>query len=100
MFVAGIFLSLIGLFPSSTKPHDFISLWFFIQIRLSLLPATLGMVKDRRIIHSLVLWVLIFVGPLGAIFIDWPSVALLEIFGVILGVILIDIYVIILTISF
>lgn len=96
MFVAGIFLALIGLFPSGTKPHSFVSLWFFIQTWLSLLVTALSMTKDRRIIYSLMLWIITIIGPLGAVLIKWPSVAILEVFGVIL----VDVYVVILTINF
>jgi len=96
MFIAGIFLALIGLFPSSTKPHGFVSLWFFVQIWLSLVSTAISMIKDRKIIYSLIMWIIVVIGPLGAILIKWPSVAILEIYGVIL----IDIYVAILTINF
>lgn len=96
MFIAGIFLALIGLFPSGTKPHDFVSLWFFVQIWLSLVAVAISMTKHRKIVHSSIMWIIAIIGPLGAILIKWPSVAILEIYGVIL----IDIYVAILTINF
>lgn len=37
VFTAGIFLDLIGLFPSGTMPHVFVSSWFFIQFDVAIL---------------------------------------------------------------
>lgn len=96
LFIAGIFLALIGVYPSGTRPHTFISTWFFIQMWLALLATAIGMVIDGRTIYAIVLGTMAIIGPLGAIFIKWPSVALQEIFGIVL----IDIYIIILTMVF
>lgn len=96
LFIAGIFLVLVGVYPSGTRPHTFISTWFFIQMWLALLATTIGMIIDGRTIHAIVLGTMTIVGPLGAIFIKWPSVALQEIFGIVL----IDIYIVILTMVF
>lgn len=95
-FIAGIFLALIGVYPSGTRPHTFVSTWFFIQIWLAIIASAIGMAIDREIINGVVLGVIAVIGPLGALAIKWPSVALQEIYGVIL----IDIYAIILTTHF
>lgn len=92
IFVAGIFLALIGIFPSGTKPHTFVSTWFFIQMWLALVISLIGMVLDRRTVYSVVLGLISIIGPLGALSFKWPSIALLEVYGIIL----IDIYLIVL----
>lgn len=93
LFIAGVFLALIGVYPSSTRPHIFISTWFFIQTWLAFVVSTISMMLDKKIVYTIILSIITIVGPLGAILIKWPSVALLEIYGVIL----IDIYIITLT---
>ncbi|MGC9009796.1 MAG: DUF998 domain-containing protein [Sulfolobales archaeon] len=96
IFVAGIFLALIGLYPSGTRPHVFVSTWFFIQIWISMLAFFIEALINRRRLNGVILGLITVIGPLGALLIKWPSTALLEIYGIIL----VDIYVIILTISF
>lgn len=96
MLIAGIFLALIGMFPSDTKPHIFISTWFFVQMWLALLASAIDAMIAEDLARGAMLLVLGIAGPAGAALIDklvgWPSVALLEIYGVI-----IDAYVVLLT---
>ncbi len=96
LFIAGIFLALIGVYPSGSRPHTFVSTWFFVQTWLALIVSTIGMAIDGKTIYSMILGAISIVGPLGAIYIKWPSVALQEIYGVIL----INIYVVLLTLYF
>jgi len=88
LFVAGIFLSLIGVFPSSTRPHTFVSTWFFIQVWLSFLGFSVASYVTRRKVLSVSMTVLSVLGPLGALLVEllrgWPSVALLEAYGIII----------------
>lgn len=97
LFTAGIFLMLIGVFPSGTEPHTFVSTWFFIQMLLALVAIALGMTLTRSFYHAIALWIISTLGPVIAILIEtlvgWPSVALLEIYGIVL----IDIAVLIIT---
>lgn len=96
IFIAGIFLALIGVFPSGTRPHTFVSSWFFVQMWMAILVSSVDFLAKRRLLPGTVLLTISIVGPLGALLIKWPSVALLEIYGIIL----IDVYVIILTINY
>jgi len=87
LFVAGIFLALIGVFPSPTRPHTFVSTWFFIQVWLSFIGFSVAshLTRRRRLRTSLA--VLGVLGPLGALLVEllwgWPSVALLEAYGIV-----------------
>ncbi|MEM1627735.1 MAG: DUF998 domain-containing protein [Desulfurococcaceae archaeon] len=96
IFVAGIFLSLIGVFPSGTRPHVFISTWFFIQIWLAMLATSIGMASESKTPHAMSLAILAITGPIGAFIVKWPSVALLEIYGIVI----INIYIVLLTRNF
>ncbi|MEM4570516.1 MAG: DUF998 domain-containing protein [Desulfurococcaceae archaeon] len=96
VFVAGLFLALIGVFPSGTRPHVFVSVWFFIQMWLALLATLTGMVVEQRKTHATLLGLLAVIGPTGALLVKWPSVAILEIYGIII----INIYVAVLTKTF
>ncbi len=88
LFVAGIFLALIGFFPSSTRPHTFVSTWFFVQVWLSFVSFSVAsyLTKKRKLCASLAL--LSALGPLGALLVEllwsWPSVALLEAYGIVI----------------
>ncbi|MEM2752299.1 MAG: DUF998 domain-containing protein, partial [Sulfolobales archaeon] len=96
IFIAGIFLALIGLFPSGTHPHVFVSTWFFIQMWMALVASTIDFLFKKQLIPGLTLLSLSIIGPLGALLIKWPSVALLEIYGIII----INAYVTVLTRKF
>lgn len=77
--VAAIFLALIGLYPGGTRPHVFISTYFFVQFFLGMLLYGLGSEERLRNI-SLLLFILAIVGTL----IEWPSVALIETYEIML----------------
>lgn len=96
IFIAGIFLALIGLFPSGTHPHVFVSTWFFIQMWMALVASTIDFLFKKQLIPGLTLLSLSTIGPLGALLVKWPSVALLEIYGIII----INAYVTVLTRKF
>ncbi|MEM2826282.1 MAG: DUF998 domain-containing protein [Sulfolobales archaeon] len=96
IFIAGIFLALIGLFPSGTRPHVFVSTWFFIQMWMALVASTIDFLFKKQLIPGLTLLSLSIIGPLGALLVKWPSVALLEIYGIII----INAYVTVLTRKF
>lgn len=84
VFIAGIFLALIGMFPSGTRPHTFVSSWFFAQMWMALLASSIDFLARKKLLLGIVLSTIWIAGPLGALLIKWPSVALLEIYGVIL----------------
>ena len=67
IIISSIFLSLIGIFNESTKPHLFISYCFFIQYFI-------GYLIYRLDKFSILIFILAFIG----LFIPFPSIALLE----------------------
>jgi hypothetical membrane protein len=84
MFTAAIFLALIGLYPSGTPPHSFISTWFFAQADLAIATWGIGLVlRGRKSLGILSTAIGIF-GPLSANAIRWPSTAALEAYGIFL----------------
>ena len=90
--IAGIFLALIGIFPGGTRPHVFVSTYFFVQMGIAIFLMGLGALKDGRVFYgstSIFIFLFMLLGsPL-----NWPSVALLEVYEVIL----LDIWVILRT---
>lgn len=84
LFVAGVFLVLIGVYPSGARPHIFVSTWFFIQTWLALVASIIGMMLNKEKAYTIILSIIAIIGPLGAMLVEWPSVAILEIYGVIL----------------
>jgi len=77
--VAAIFLALIGLYPGGTRPHVFVSTYFFVQFFLGMFLYGLGSEKRVRNISTL-LFILAIIGTL----IEWPSVALIETYEILL----------------
>ncbi|WP_173866238.1 DUF998 domain-containing protein [Thermococcus henrietii] len=77
--VSAIFLALIGIFHEGTKPHVFVSTYFFVQFFLGTLIYGLGLRRNVRV-ASLVLFALAVIGTLF----KWPSTALLETYEIIL----------------
>ncbi|ASA77646.1 DUF998 domain-containing protein [Thermococcus sp. 5-4] len=72
--ISAIFLALIGVFPGGTRPHGFVSTYFFVQFFLGALVYGAGS-EDRVIRYgSGILFALAVLGT----FISWPSVALIE----------------------
>ena len=72
--ISAIFLALIGVFHAGTRPHGFVSTYFFVQFFLGMLIYGAGS-KDKAIRYgSVALFALALLGT----FIPWPSVALIE----------------------
>jgi Predicted membrane protein len=82
-FISGIFLALIGMYPAGTRPHTFVSTYFFIQSNLAILTWSLGILNKKKNV-GLTFLVIGFISPLLGFFINWPSVALQETFGIII----------------
>ncbi|AEA13531.1 hypothetical protein TUZN_2073 [Thermoproteus uzoniensis 768-20] len=76
--ISAIFLALIGIYHEGTRPHVFVSTWFFIQAFLGFLIYGLGrvLVERRRIRLSYV--AIFFAALAGALIVPWPSAAALE----------------------
>ncbi|TDA35036.1 hypothetical protein DSO06_03645 [Candidatus Nezhaarchaeota archaeon WYZ-LMO8] len=96
VFIAGIFLALIGIFPSGTRPHTFVSSWFFVQMWMAILASSIDFLAKKKMFSGMILLSISIAGPLIALLIEWPSVALLEVYGIIL----IDAYIVVLTVNY
>jgi len=85
--LAGVFLGLIGVFHEGTRPHVFVSTWFFVQMDLGLILQSIGFYVRTRGwegFWSAVLSLLAFpVAILVGLTVGWPSAAVLEAYGVI-----------------
>ena len=77
---AGIFLALVRIYHAGTTPHDFISLWFFLQFALG--SSVWGVGELLRRSRSGVVFLLLGVAaPFVAHLVPWPSNGLEECFG-------------------
>ena len=82
VFVAGLFLALIGVFPGGTRPHVFVSTWFFVQMDLAFLAWGLGLASSGRRLGWVYVAMALAAAVLGVV-VDWPSAAVAEAFGII-----------------
>ena len=84
LMITGVFLTLIGMFPSGTKHHYFVSVWFFIQSDLSILACGTGLIGGKKDGLGKLFVALGILGPLLAYVVPWPSTAVVEAFGIII----------------
>jgi len=82
LFISGIFLMLIGIYHSGTRPHTFVSSWFFIQSLFSFITISIGLIINKMRI-GLILLLISIISPFIAYIIPWQSVAETEAFGII-----------------
>jgi hypothetical membrane protein len=86
MMMAGVFLALIGVFPGGTRPHVFVSTWFFVQMNLALLPLTYAAWRYRGFKWGLPCFLSAVAAFPLYIAVDllygWPSVAAGEAYGI------------------
>jgi hypothetical membrane protein len=86
--LAGIFLALIGLFPSGHRHHVFVSTWFFVQANLALILLFLGLwksYKEESYKAILILQLLAFpIAIIVELLWSWSSAAVIETYGIIL----------------
>ncbi|MCE4601279.1 MAG: DUF998 domain-containing protein [Desulfurococcales archaeon] len=86
MVLAGVFLALIGVYPGGTRPHVFVSSWFFVQADMALILVTLGAwIRLGSRLSYAGFWASLAAFPvaflLDRIF-PWPSAAVLETYGI------------------
>ncbi len=97
--LSGVFLALIGVYPSGARPHVFLSTWFFVQMYIGLIFLGLGMFLRKLRYSTSVLSISIPSLPISII-VDviwgWPSAAVTEAYGIII----IDICVILITLAY
>ncbi len=85
MMITGVFLVLIGAFPEGSQNHFFVSVWFFTQGALTVLTWGLALYRDAR--WSRVGWVFLALslgGSLLALIVPWPSIAVVEAYGILI----------------
>jgi hypothetical membrane protein len=80
----GVFLTLIGVFPSGTKPHFFVSVWFFTMSVLSILAWGTGLLGGEKDVLGKLFVGMGLLGPTLAYIIPWPSTAVVEAFGILI----------------
>jgi hypothetical membrane protein len=78
MFIASIFLMLIGIFPKGIRHHLFVSLWFFIQADISIITWGASF-RGKEGVFSLLAGI---ISPIIAAVVKWPSTATVEAFGI------------------
>ncbi len=82
LFISSIFLMLIGVFFAGTRPHIFVSTYFYYQADLAIIAFGLGSILHDKFegVLSLVIGIS---APIIASIVKWPSSATLEVFGII-----------------
>ncbi|QOJ79353.1 DUF998 domain-containing protein [Infirmifilum lucidum] len=85
LFMAGVFLALIGVYPSGTRPHVFVSSWFYVQSFMGMAVLGVGLLLEKKLVHGIALLLLgVLPMPLALLVeatIGWPSIAILELAG-------------------
>jgi hypothetical membrane protein len=82
--VTGVFLTLIGLFPTGTEPHYLVSVLFFVMSDLSNLAWGAGLIRGENDIMGKLFIGLGLLGPVLTFMIPWPSTAAVKAFGIII----------------
>ena len=82
--VTGGFLTLIGVFPTGTEPHYFVSVMFFVMSDLSILAWGSGLIRGENDIMGKLFIGMGLLGPVLTYMIPWPSTAAVEAFGIII----------------
>ncbi|MEB3780016.1 MAG: DUF998 domain-containing protein [Desulfurococcales archaeon] len=87
LFIAGIFLALIGVYPGGTRPHVFVSTWFFVQMDMAIIAMGLGLLMRAIWRVGLAITLLgLMAFPVYVVvdyLVGWPSVAVGEAYGII-----------------
>lgn len=81
--ISAIFLILIGLFPGGTRPHVFVSTYFFVQSFLAMVIIAVDALRRRAIWTGFSLLFIFILGLVGGL-IEWVSVALQEVYEILL----------------
>ncbi len=77
ILISSIFLAFIGVFHSGTRPHGFVSSYFFIQFFFGMLLWGIGVKGLERILCTS-----LFIAALLGAFLPWPSTALIEVYEI------------------
>ena len=82
LMITGMFLTLIGVFPSGTKPHFIVSVLFFAHSDLSILAWGTGLMGGEQNVFGKIFIGMGLLGPVLTAVIPWPSTAVVEAFGI------------------
>jgi len=82
LLITGGFLTLIGVFPSGTDPHFFVSVGFFTMSDLAILAWGSGLLGGEQDVFGKIYVGLGILGPIMTAIIPWPSIAVVEAFGI------------------
>jgi hypothetical membrane protein len=84
LLITGGFLTLIGVFPSGTAPHFFVSVGFFTMSDLSILAWGTGLLGGEKDVLGNLFMGMGLMGPVLTAVVPWPSTAVVEAFGIII----------------
>ncbi|MBC8462882.1 DUF998 domain-containing protein [Candidatus Bathyarchaeota archaeon] len=84
LMITGVFLTLIGVFHSGTKPHFLVSVLFFTMSDLSILAWGTGLLVREKDVLGKFFVGMGLLGPTLAVIVNWPSTAVVETFGILL----------------
>lgn len=84
LMITGVFLALIGVFPSGSQHHYFVSVWFFAQADLSILAWGAGLHGGKQDRLGKLFIGMGILGPVLSYVVPWPSVAVVEAFGILI----------------
>jgi hypothetical membrane protein len=81
LMVSAIFLALIGVFHGGTYPHDFVSVYFFIQSGLAIITLGIGLLLESKKQGVIILLLAVAAIACAEIIKNFVSTAVLETFG-------------------
>lgn len=85
MMITGTFLTLIGIFHEGSKNHYFVSVWFFTQGALTVLTWGLALFRDTKWNREGGIFLVLSIGgSMAALIVPWPSIAMLEAWGILI----------------
>ncbi len=87
LLTASIFLALIGFFPGGTRPHTFVSTWFFLQSFMGFFALGVSIYRkgDRKGLWAAVSSALAPIVGIGVeLTVGWPSAAVAEAAGILI----------------
>jgi len=82
--IAILHLLLIGVFPEGTKPHGFVSYEFFALMTISLLFIGISLIAEGMSKYGAFFLLLFILSLSGSLLVKWPSIALLELYNIVL----------------
>lgn len=82
--ISGLFLTFIGVYPTGTYPHFFVSVYFFTQTDITIGTWGLGLLRGENRGIGKALLGLSVVAPIIVALVDWPSTAVVEAYGILI----------------